>query len=441
VDLKKLSLALSGGAGAAPAAPEPAAAPAPANGSAVVPPAAGNGSAPANASAAAPHVLDALEMARGSSGSLLPSNASGLALANDSLPSNTTLEARRRAPRAHRRRRAGAAAGEEEGLEEGAAAAAEHPPTAAALLPPGAASASLKALLPAAKFLGDNAPLINSAAPLLGNAGSLLSTAAKAAPLFKAAAPLLGATAPSANPAPASVAGGALTPAAAARVEALLPEVLVTAEAQPAMPPGAALDAALPPEAASPPYKALFEVPEKACVVVTEALSGPLAKYLLPSTVPAAARTICGGEGETLYDALLGNFDASACGENSLSNSAGGATTATANVNVVGCNRTRVARPDITLSKLKFVRVVNHTWTVDALVSPLASRASASVGNSTGDGSLALPAGGTGSAKFTVAVTKNPDPAVANRIRVSRRRGAGAGAAGDGAGHGAWAPP
>jgi hypothetical protein len=426
VDVKKLSLALSGG-GAAAAPAEPAAPAAPATPAANASTGAnGTAAAPAAAPAPAPQPLDALEIARSSSGSLLPSNAT-VTLANETLPTEQTLEAPAAEGRRRRRRVRGAAAASvaaagADGESKDAAAAPQHPPTAAALLPSGAAS--FKALLPAAKLLGDAAPLLNSAAPLLGQAGPLLSTAAKAAPLFKAAAPFMGGGAASAagSPVPASVSGGALSPAAAARVEELLPDVLVTAEAQPAMPPGSALEAAPLPEAASPPYKALFEVPEKACVVVTEALSGPMAKYLLPSTVPAAARTICGGEGETLYDALLGNFDASACGENTLSNAvAGGATTATANVNVVGCNHTRVARPDITLTKLKFVRVVNHTWSVDAAVAPLPGRAS----NDTGDGSLALPAGGSAAAKFTVAVTKDPEPLVQNRIRVSGLAGFG----------------
>ena len=206
----------------------------------------------------------------------------------------------------------------------------------------------------------------------------------------------------------------------AAAAEALVPEVTVAVQATPASgafamsaaakaaAPGAAMAtttaaAASPLEpATSPPLRAAFDVPEKACVVVSEVLSGPLAKYILPaaSSLPGGARTICGPGATLSYDAKLGGFDASACGANSLSTTASpfstllGGSAATVNVDVIGCNKTRIARPDIAIVKLQPVRVVNSTWTAEAAVRPVGAAAAGA------SGALHLPAKGVATARY-----------------------------------------
>jgi len=215
------------------------------------------------------------------------------------------------------------------------------------------------------------------------------AAAAEAAPLESAAA--------------AAEKGAALVETAASvQAAALVPDVSVAVQAQPLAAPGVAS----PPPAFSAPYTAMFDVPEKACLAVNQALSGPLAKYILPSSSLFAAglRTVCGPSATHTYDAKLGGFDSSACGTNTVSTGPtlpGGS--ATINVNVVGCNRARLARPDITINKLQAVRVYNYSWTAETTVTPVGKALAA-------DGSLMLPATGTAAAKFVTSLVKSDEP-------------------------------
>lgn len=222
----------------------------------------------------------------------------------------------------------------------------------------------------------------------------------------------------------------------AARAEALVPDVSVSAQAQPAVGtasvgPSGTSTAAVPPRTVSPPYKALFQAPDKACVAVNEVLTGPLAKYLAPSTsvLPAGLRTICGSGAEYRYEAQLGGWDASACGTNTLSNSPGtaipGASAATVAIHIIGCNKTFMARPDITLTKLQAVKLVNHTWDTVAVVVPVVNKTVSNLdsGVLADNNTLLLPAGGLATAKFAVAMVKKPPVDMGPRLRVSESCG------------------
>lgn len=209
--------------------------------------------------------------------------------------------------------------------------------------------------------------------------------------------------------------------AARAPESPLTPDVTLAVEAKPAptewTPAGAQYALG---EARSPPYKALFDIPERACLDIADALSGPIAKYIIGGPAAgAAARTICGSTTVT-QETKLGGFDASACGTHTLSTAGAKAEggKAAVTVSVAGCNRTVVGHPDVVISKLNAVRLLNHTWSVATSVAPLSSESRASGASDTR--TLQLPIRGMGAANFTLRVTKNEPIDLGSFLQVRR---------------------
>ncbi|KAI8476235.1 MAG: hypothetical protein J3K34DRAFT_271984 [Monoraphidium minutum] len=208
-------------------------------------------------------------------------------------------------------------------------------------------------------------------------------------------------------------------PLLAARPDALVPEVLITVQAPLA---GVSAASAGP---LAPPYRAAFAAPEAACLAVSNAMGGPLAKFIQPtgSYLPTNPRTVCAAGGSFTYIAKLGGWDAASCGTHALSaapGGLGGAAGARAAVTVSGCDKTRLARPEITLLRLETVRVLNHTWSLAAVAKPLGGGAAAAgggAGGAGGNGTLVLPAGGTAAANFMVKAVKGPAQDLGNRLR------------------------
>jgi hypothetical protein len=202
------------------------------------------------------------------------------------------------------------------------------------------------------------------------------------------------------------------------------------------------------PAATSPPYKTPFPMPAASCVAVSEALSGPLAKYVLPtkgSSLPARGlRTVCGST-EVTYNARLGGFDASACGAHTLSNGAvaaagleaGDAQVANVAITVSGCNRTAFGRPDVTITKLTAARIANSSWNVAAYAVPLVDRAG-NLSAAADAKTLQLPAGGAAAANFTLNLEKGAAKDLGEHLMVRAWGWCGGGTGQDGKLDGGW---
>jgi hypothetical protein len=250
----------------------------------------------------------------------------------------------------------------------------------------------------------------------------------------------------------ASVEAPAANTTKAARAAPLTPDVSVAITAVPAPTSYSANGPVYgTPAATSAAYKAVFPLPAASCVAVSEALSGQLAKYVLPtkgSPLPARGlRTICGTT-EISYGAKLGGFDASACGAHTLSNGAvaaagldaGSAQEANVAITVSGCNRTAFGRPDVTISKLTAARLTNSSWNVAAYAVPLVDR-NANLSAAGDIKTLQLPAGGAASANFTLNLEKGKAVDLGEHLAVRGHAGGSpsCGRRGEG-GFGPWQP-
>lgn len=175
------------------------------------------------------------------------------------------------------------------------------------------------------------------------------------------------------------------------------------------------------PEARSPLAKAVFDIPNKACVTVKEGLAGSLAKYMLGA--PAAApRTLC-GSAEVVTNTRVGGFDAAACGQHTLSLAPAGAAldveALPVAVTITGCTKAAVGRPNVALTKLAPVHIYNHTWSTAVAAVPLPPKAVNGTPPAPVDmRALQLPANGVASANFTVQLTKGAAQDLGNHLQV-----------------------
>jgi len=217
----------------------------------------------------------------------------------------------------------------------------------------------------------------------------------------------------------------ARAPAVPLDPQALLPDINLVVVAKPAAAGFSASQGAIYPipEGRSPPYKAPFDIPNLACLTVKQTLLGPLAKYLVGDISKALApRTICGPGIDVTVDAKLAGFDASACGPSTLTTGPvrkdlGTAALGALSVNVVGCNRTYIGKPDVTIIKLEPVHLYNTTWSVDTMVSPLVDKATNITAASLDTRTLQLPVNGKAAANFTLKVLKNAPIDLGNHLQ------------------------